>query len=107
MPALSDCVGVSDGGGMDDFDDAVMQALRELSTRPAVKLEISPLLAFFLLSQLQLAFRHPLNTGKSQAEVRGFFDGLRSGVAPVGGVLDRVIEMGFDEQFDRPQAKAE
>lgn len=98
--------GVSDGGRMEDFDQNVMQALRELSTQPPLTVEISPLLAFLVLSNLQLALRHPANTGKSNDEVRKFFIGLRAKVAPTGGVLDRVIQMGFDETFDRPRDNA-
>ena len=54
-----------------------------------------------VLSQLQLAFRHPANTGPVRQLAEKTARRLQAIVAP-SGALAEVAEMGWDPQYDEP-----
>lgn len=83
-------------------EDEQRQALRELITRPPIPVEIDPPVAMILIGQLQLAIRHPQNTGTSAAYAREFIEALRSRICEPGSVLDALITAGFDPDYDVP-----
>lgn len=60
----------------------------------------SPALVFLLIGQLQLALRHPQNTGIGADAARMFIQGVRQQLAAPGSPLDQIIDLGFDPDFD-------
>ena len=82
------------------LNDLAIDEISALARRPSIVVEMSPLLAFMVISHLQLAFRHPQNTGPSRTEVLRFAEGLRGQIARPGDPIDTLIAMGFDETFD-------
>ena len=74
--------------------------LADLRTKPPIPVEITAEAAMVLISQLQLALRHPQNQGEGSRHARLFIQGLRRRIAKPGDPLDRLIGMGFEEQYD-------
>lgn len=87
--------------GRDPFDDLVLGELAEMAARPPLTVELPPVLAFGLISQLQLAFRHPDNTGPGRRQAEAFVESLRGRLCAPGSAVDVVIMMGADPRFDR------
>jgi len=85
------------------LDDLAIEEIRKLAGQPSIPLELQPLHAFFLIAQLQLALRHPHNTGRPAEFARDFIAVLHAQIAPEGSVVDRIIQAGFDPAFDRKQ----
>jgi hypothetical protein len=79
-------------------------ALAERTER--ISIEIRPLDAWILLCQLQLALRHPENSGPSADKARQIARRLQSLVAPTGA-LKIVAERGWDTYFDVPRKESE
>lgn len=77
---------------------AEFQALA--SRTEAFCLVISPLEAWIILSQLQLALRHSENTGESALKARAIARELQAFVAP-GGALAIVARRGWDSRYDK------
>jgi hypothetical protein len=76
---------------------AVEAALAELQVREApVLIELQPIEAWVLLGQLQLALRHPENTGPSAKITRVLARHIQARVAG-SGVLAAVAEAGWQE----------
>jgi len=69
-------------------------------------LSIRPVDAWVLLSQLQLALRHPQNTGPVSQMARQFARRLQSIVAS-HGALAIVAERGWNPDYDVPQPPEE
>ncbi|MDZ8023568.1 MAG: hypothetical protein RMX97_02565 [Nostoc sp. DedQUE11] len=76
-----------------NFRDAVCQ-LSNLKTIPLV---ISEQAAFFIIAQLQLAFRHPNNNGASKDVVR---ESIQPIVDYFTGDVREILERGFHPEFD-------
>jgi len=55
-----------------------------------------------LVAQLQLATRHPRNTGTSADWARGFVAGLVRQVEEISPSLAESLRLGDDPQYDRP-----
>lgn len=72
----------------------------ELSSETNLHLEISPLAAFTLLSQLQLAFRHPGNTGSARLLAEDIARQLQSSLCLPGSALHEIAERGWHREFD-------
>lgn len=70
-----------------------------LKDKPLVPILISPLDIWIILSQMQLALRHPENKGASSKMARDIARQLQEIVAPEGA-LKQVAEMGWQEEFD-------
>lgn len=64
-----------------------------------IVLTLTPVQAWILLGQLQLALRHPGNVGQSAALAREIADRVQKGVAP-SGALKEVAEQGWNEEHD-------
>lgn len=86
---------------MKQLQDQVREELKELTLRPPMAVEFPQELAFMVVSQLQLAFRHPSNTGPTRRVVEEFAQQLRGRICAPGSALDVVIQMGADERPDR------
>lgn len=80
--------------------EAATEQLKRLREQPPIPVEISQDAAMVLISQLQLALRHPQNTGPSRDQARAFIEGLRSRIAAPGDPLDQLIAMGYDTRYD-------
>lgn len=64
-------------------------------------LELSLLDAFTVLGQLQLALRHPDNTGPAAQIARRIAGRIEAGL-PQGGAIARVAQLGWDPGADLP-----
>lgn len=60
----------------------------------------TPARAFILIAQLQLALRHPGNTGSSAALARDFAENLTKAVCHFIPEAKALIEQGWDSAYD-------
>ncbi|MBE9210419.1 hypothetical protein IQ244_28730 [Nostoc sp. LEGE 06077] len=72
-------------------------ALGQLSNLKTIPIVISEQAAFFIIAQIQLAFRHPNNNGESS-------DVVRESIQPIinyfTGDVREILERGFHPEFD-------
>jgi hypothetical protein len=73
----------------------------EIRRLPDLDLRLTPSEAFVLLAQLQLALRHPGNTGVSSDVAREIAKKLQAHLQ--GPVLEYVAELGWNPDFDVPR----
>ena len=66
-----------------------------------VRLELTGLEAWVLFAQLQLALRHPGNTGPGATIAREIASAIQGHIA-VTPTLAQVAERGWDERYDKP-----
>lgn len=72
---------------------------QKLSNEPEIGLSISPLMAWQIISQLQLALRHPENIGIISEEIRHFVNTLADKI-PMTDLLRELFEMGWRPEHD-------
>lgn len=72
---------------------------KQLSNEATIALSISPLMAWHVICQLQLALRYPENTGINNEETRHFVETLSEEI-PLKGSLKELFEMGWNPQHD-------
>lgn len=77
--------------------DKYRAAIGELSNLNVIPLMISEQAAFFIIAQLQLAFRHPNNNGPSRDVVR---ETIQPIVDYFTGDAREILERGFHPEFD-------
>ncbi len=92
---------------MKQLEDLVIEELNEMDTRPHLELEMPRLLAYMLISQCQLAFRHPANSGPSRREVEKLVEELRGQICEPGSAIDITISMGYEADHDTRQTYAD
>lgn len=63
-------------------------------------LQTDAITAWSLMSQLQLALRHPENTGPTADMARDTAQKMIEVLAPPGTALREVAEMGWDKDYD-------
>ncbi|MBD2503152.1 hypothetical protein [Anabaena azotica] len=77
--------------------DRYKAAFCQLNNKKTIPLVISEQVAFFLVAQLQLAFRHPNNIGAAR-------DAVRESIQPIvdyfTGDVREILERGFHLEFD-------
>ena len=89
-------------------DDAALQAqfqteFAALAARiDTIRLSLTPLEAWALLGQIQLASRHPDNTGPTWRMTESIARRLAAIIAP-SGALKIVAERGWDARYDVPR----
>jgi len=77
------------------------EILHKIGTHPAiVEVATTPARAFMLIAQLQLALRHPRNTGSSAAMTREIADNLTDLVCHYVPEAAELIAQGWDEAYD-------
>ena len=90
---------------MASTDDPLLQQfmieMYALSNEPSIEIQISPLAAFALLAQLQLAFRHPENDGMTRIHAEEVARELQARVCIPGTALFEVAERGWHREFDQ------
>lgn len=67
---------------------------------PPVKFELDMVHTVGLIGQLQLAFRHPHNTGTTRKTLEKFVRDLILRIDPERGEIYHFLMMGFHEEFD-------
>lgn len=82
-----------------DLKNAFAAEFAQLRDHPPIVLEIGAVEAWVLLAQLQLACRHPQNTGPSRQIAARIARQLQEAIAS-GGALAIVAEMGWQQAFD-------
>lgn len=65
-----------------------------------VVLELDAAMTLSIISQLQLAFRHPQNTGPSREMVEKFIRYVIDKLDPEKGEIYQFFVMGFDKNYD-------
>jgi len=73
------------------------EAIEALREWPVIQIDVHPTAAVALIAHLQLALRHPGNTGETTTIVREFISKLTSRL-PVE--LWPIIQCGFDPRYD-------
>jgi hypothetical protein len=73
----------------------VAQEMRALEDAPPITLLLTAMQAWCLLSQLQLALRHPQNTGPIATLARQVARTLQAAVAPPGSALYELAERAW------------
>lgn len=87
----------------DELEAQFVAEFKALAERKQnVCLEMKPLDAWIILSQLQLALRHPQNTGEAAQRARHIAHQLQAIVAP-DGALAIVALRGWDSRYDEPR----
>jgi hypothetical protein len=71
------------------------EEFRALDRHPPVTLALSAMEAWCLLSQLQLALRHPANTGPTAALARQVAERLQAATCRPGSALHEVAEAAW------------
>ncbi len=71
-----------------------------LQSRPAIQLTLKPVEAWALMSELQLALRHPLNKGGTAKIAMKIAQSLQEQLS-ITETLRKVAEMGWHAEFDR------
>lgn len=92
---------------MSDYDLSQfgVEEIAALRNRPPVKLKIDALALFMILGNLQLALRHPNNTGPSAKFAKRFIDDARAQLAGPGSAIDTILRMGDDPAYDVSDGK--
>lgn len=76
-----------------------LEAIAELQNIP-VNIEIDGLMTFMLISQLQLALRHPSNRGGTSEDIRQFTVQLQNQLAKRSPAIKSILEKGWHPEFD-------
>lgn len=79
----------------------IAHAFEQLSELPPILIQINPDTGFFLLAQLQLALRHPGNTGNGAQTIRQFAIGLQERLTELCPEVGDVLEKGWHPEFDQ------
>lgn len=87
--------------GEDRLADAFVEEAGLLAELPVLELEVTPLQAWLLLSQLQLALRHPANAGVGADFARALAQVLIEYCAPTPA-LQEMARRGWDPNYDEP-----
>lgn len=82
-----------------EIDPKLLEELMSLKDKPLITLEISQLTVWELICQLQLALRHPANTGAVAQETRAFVETIINTV-PWSEPIKKMFEMGWHEEND-------
>jgi len=84
------------------FESAFVELVTELYDRK-LTVELTLPVAVMLVAQVQLALRHPDNTGASVGFVRRFLDDLIDQIAAGDETLLTGLRAGFDPAHDVPR----
>lgn len=76
-----------------------------LGNAPAWSVTIEAYTAFILISQLQLAARHPENTGPAANLAKGFAVNLAQIFNSIDPRIVAIIDKGWDPNFDIPRGE--
>lgn len=83
----------------DEMRDGLLAFARQ--HHPLVTLELTHIQVFTVISQMQLALRHPGNDGASEATSRDMLQKMIDKIAPDDGPLRALLIAGFDPSQDR------
>lgn len=81
------------------FNRAIASVVRRRSGAP-VTFDLDLMLVVVIVAQLQVAFRHPGNTGDARRMAEKFVRELIEQLDPERGDLYKLLMMGFDSRFD-------
>ncbi len=75
------------------------EEFKNLSNEPSIDIEISPLAAWMLISQLQLALTHPENDGEIAAQTRAIAQALQSRLE-LSPTMENLLARGWHRDYD-------
>lgn len=78
-----------------------------LSQAPPIEMAIEPFRCFVLVSQLQLALRHPDNTGSSADIARDMAMRLQAKLGHLDPAIALALESGWHPEFDMTRDEAD
>lgn len=87
----------------EDLEETFVQEMQAFSQRPPVSLLLSPTQAWVLFSQLQLALRHPANTGPSSDIARDVAERLQARL-PLAPAMATIAARGWQSEYDTGEA---
>jgi hypothetical protein len=95
-------VKLSDGVTALDKDFLLNRALEEMrqSGNRTIEFKVSLQIAISLIGQIQLALRHPANTGPTRFLIEQFARDKIVEIDPQKGAIYELMMRGFDEAFD-------
>ncbi len=73
---------------------------KEMAAAPVASLHLKPSSAISVIALMQLALRHPENTGPSRQIAYEMIGAIRAQIARPGSAMDALIQMGFDPKYD-------
>lgn len=80
--------------------ERAMVQMKNRADQP-VKFDLDLTLTAGLIGQLQLAFRHPDNTGATRQMLEKFVRDLIEQIDPTHGDFYQFLMMGFEEKYDQ------
>lgn len=83
-----------------ELTELALLEIEALATRTPVTVRINPMTVFLIISQLQLAIRHPQNQGEARGATLEFINHLRRHISGRGDPIDTLIGMGFEGRSD-------
>lgn len=84
-----------------DLEDKFIREIQALKNASAVSIKLPPLMAFAIITQIQLASRHPANVGWCREQACSAARQLEDLFDPDSAIA-LALEMGWDETKDRP-----
>lgn len=78
-----------------------MAAVGRLDKHEPLQLELKPSTVLLLVAQLQLALRHPQNTGPSAVRMRELAHWLEEQIERLEPDLQPILELGWDPDYDQ------
>jgi crotonobetainyl-CoA:carnitine CoA-transferase CaiB-like acyl-CoA transferase len=82
---------------MKDVKSLQDRAEAEISKLETIVIEIDIVTAMALISQIQLALRHPANKGTAAHIARHVIDGI---IAQLPPAMQELAKLGYDERYD-------
>ena len=79
----------------EEESEAHAALMEYLQGQPPIHLEIDVQTALLVIGNLQLALRHPDNTGDGSRAIRAFARDLQERIAPVGSEIHTIMEEGW------------
>ncbi len=76
-----------------------IEEFKNLSNEPPIEIKISPLAAYLLIAQIQLAARHPENTGTGANQARDIAVNLQSRLN-LSPAMEAIIHRGWLSEYD-------
>ena len=89
---------------MNQEQQQLIEDLKNLSNEPSINIYISPLVAWFLITQIQVAARHPANTGTVAKHSRDIAEQLQSRLE-LSPVMEAAIYRGWLSEYDAIPSK--
>lgn len=79
--------------------EQLKEELKQLSNEPSIDIKISPLAAWCLITQIQLALRFPNNVDSPAQHARDIANAIQSRI-PMSDAMQNFINLGWSKEYD-------